>query len=86
MSETSRVLLFPLNRWASTIRQTALEWIEQPTQADADDFKRGITEAIVTNLISLGATPAEIGREMGGFWHAVEIEAERVLNLNQSKG
>lgn len=86
MSEASRVLLFPLNRCASTIRQTALEWIEQPTQADADIFERGITESIVTNLIMLGASPAEIGRQMGAFWHAVEIEAERVLNLNQSKG
>ena len=85
MSEASRVLLFPLNRCASTIRQTALEWIEQPTQTDADVFERGITEAIVTNLIRLGATPAEIGRQMGAFWLAVEIEAERVLNIQQGQ-
>jgi hypothetical protein len=81
-----QVLFFPLSRCVDVVRTTAAEWIEMPTQEAADQYEYAMTQSIVSSLVKLGASPAAVGKLMGGFWHAVEIEAERLLNLSQSKG
>jgi hypothetical protein len=81
-----QVLFFPLSRCVDVVRTTAAEWIEMPTQEAADQCEYAMTQSIVSSLVKLGASPAAVGKLMGGFWHAVEIEAERLLNLSQSKG
>lgn len=68
-----RVLFFPISRCVDVVRTTAVEWIEMPTQAAADQYEYSMTQSIVSNLVKLGASPATVGKLMGSVLHAVEI-------------
>jgi hypothetical protein len=77
---THQVALFPMAKRVGRIREVADKLLDKPTDRSAENYRRIVSDAVLTHLHRIGLDPEEQGRELGEFWKAVEAECGRVSN------
>jgi hypothetical protein len=81
-----RIIAFPMVKRVRKIRETAVKWLEKPTERSADHYQRQVTEAMEAGFKKLGLRDVKIEEEIGAFWSAVDREARRILDAQQWQG
>lgn len=81
-----RIIAFPMVKRVRKIRETAVKWLEKPTERSADHYERQVTEAMEMGLKKLGLPDSEVGEQIAAFWSAVDREARRLMDAQQWQG
>ncbi|TBZ00227.1 DUF6074 family protein [Rhizobium leguminosarum] len=85
-SPECRIIPFPMVKRVRKIRETAMKWLEKPTERSADHYERQVTEAMETGLKKLGLPDSEVDEQIAAFWSAVDREARRIVDAQQWQG
>ncbi|MGR9169608.1 DUF6074 family protein [Rhizobium sp. KDH_Rht_773_N] len=80
------VIPFPMVKRVRKIRETAMKWLEKPTERSADHYQRQVTEAMESGFKKLGLPDIQIDEQVGAFWSAVDREARRIMDAQQWQG
>lgn len=81
-----QILPFPSNKRIGKIRDTAMKWLDKPTERSAEHYQRQVTEAMEGTFQRLGLSEAEIDEQIGSFWLAVDREARRIMACQRTQG
>lgn len=81
-----RIIPFPMVKRVRKIRETAMKWLEKPTERSADHYERQVTEAMEASLKKLGLPDLEMAEQVTAFWSAVDREARRIMDAQQWQG
>ncbi|WP_336067221.1 DUF6074 family protein [Nitratireductor rhodophyticola] len=80
------LIAFPLHRRTGKIRDVARKLLAKSTDRHADCYRRQVTDALDRNLLRLGVENAQISKQIGSFWRAVDLEISRISYRKQGPG
>lgn len=72
-----KLIPFPMINRIGRIRETAAKLLDKPTDKSAEHYRRQVDKAIRIQLEKIALPEAAIRDQIGGFWHAVGLEAAR---------
>ncbi|MGN7772172.1 DUF6074 family protein [Phyllobacterium sp. 22552] len=74
-----KIILFPLTHRVGKVRDVAEKLVEKSSARAADYYRSQVSDALFKHLEKLGLSEDEQDEQVGAFFAAVDVEAERLV-------